>query len=182
MKVQTFDIEGLICIEPRVFHDDRGLFFESFNDERYRDLLGEEFTFVQDNISVSKKNVIRGLHFQSPPFAQGKLVSVLKGAVLDVAVDIRKGSPTYGKHITIILSEENKKQFWIPPGFAHGFASLEDDTVFSYKCTAYYSPTSEDTLVWNDSELAINWGVTEPIISEKDKIGKEFLNFVTPFN
>lgn len=181
MKLTTFDIEGLILIEPRTFHDDRGYFFESFNEEKYLGLLGADVHFVQDNISCSKKNVLRGLHFQSPPFAQGKLVSVLSGSVLDVAVDLRRNSATYGAHQVIMLSAENKFQFWIPPGFAHGFLSLEENSVFSYKCTNYYAPAHEQTLLWNDSELNIDWSINNPIISEKDIIGQDFSTFVTPF-
>ena len=181
MKLTTFDIEGLLLIEPRVFHDDRGYFYESFNEDKYKEILGSDIRFVQDNISCSKKNVLRGLHFQSPPFAQGKLVTVLSGSVLDVAVDIRKGSSTYGKCQIIELSAENKKQFWIPPGFAHGFLALEENSIFSYKCTNYYAPSHEHTLLWNAPELNIDWNVNDPIISDKDKIGQEFCTFVTPF-
>lgn len=181
MIVKEFEIEGLRLFEPRIFHDDRGFFFESYNEDKYKAFVGTEVHFVQDNISTSKKGVLRGLHFQMPPFAQGKLVSVIKGRVLDVAVDIRQESPTYGKHQVIELSEENKFQFWIPPGFAHGFVSLEEDTVFSYKCSNYYSPAHERTLLWNDIDLGIEWGIMDPIVSEKDKIGEVFSNFVSPF-
>lgn len=181
MKLTTFEIEGLLLIEPRVFHDDRGYFYESFNEDKYKEILGSDIRFVQDNISCSKKNVLRGLHFQSPPFAQGKLVTVLSGSVLDVAVDIRKDSSTFGKYQIIELSAENKKQFWIPPGFAHGFLALEENSIFSYKCTNYYAPSHEHTLLWNAPELNIDWNVNDPIISDKDKIGQEFCNFVTPF-
>jgi dTDP-4-dehydrorhamnose 3,5-epimerase len=181
MKISTFDIEGLILIEPRVFKDDRGYFFESFNEKTYKEILGN-VRFVQDNISESKKNVLRGLHFQTPPRPQGKLVSVLRGKVLDVAVDLRKGSSTYGKHQIIELSANDHYQFWIPPGFAHGFLALEENTVFSYKCTDFYSPENEKTLLWNDESLAIDWKLDKPIISEKDKIGEDFRTFVSPFN
>lgn len=181
MKLTTFDIEGLLLIEPRVFHDDRGYFYESFNEDKYKEILGSDIRFVQDNISCSKKNVLRGLHFQSPPFAQGKLVTVLSGSVLDVAVDIRKNSLTYGNCQIIELSAENKRQFWIPPGFAHGFVALEENSIFSYKCTNYYAPSHEHTLLWNAPELNIDWNVNDPIISDKDKIGQEFCTFVTPF-
>ena len=125
--------------------------------------------FVQDNQSMSQKGVVRGLHFQAPPYAQGKLVRVLQGSVMDVAVDLRKNSSTYGQHIKVILSAENKKMFYIPEGFAHGFVTLEDNTVFSYKCTNYYHPQSEGGVLWNDPDLAINWEVENPILSEKDK-------------
>lgn len=181
MKINTFHIEGLILFEPRIFSDDRGFFFESFNCLKYEEYLGKNVHFVQDNLSSSKKGVLRGLHFQNPPNAQGKLVSVIKGSVLDVAVDLRKGSRTYGKHQLVELSEENKHQFWIPPGFAHGFLALEEGTIFSYKCTNYYSPVHEDTIRWNDPELDINWRIDNPLVSEKDKIGKDFSNFVSPF-
>jgi dTDP-4-dehydrorhamnose 3,5-epimerase len=144
-------------------------------------MLGVDHVFVQDNVSVSKKNVLRGLHFQHPPMAQGKLVSVLNGRVIDVAVDIRKNSPTYGQHCMVELSRENGLQFWIPPGFAHGFLALEDETVFNYKCTNYYSPDHEETLLWDDIDLKINWPIQNPIISKKDLVGKIFRNFETTF-
>ena len=135
MQIRKFEIEGLLLIEPRLFQDDRGFFFESYNAIKYAEILGEGANFVQDNISVSNKHVLRGLHFQESPFAQGKLVTVLQGKVLDIAVDIRKNSKTYGQYQSIELSSENNYQFWIPPGFAHGFLSLEENTLFSYKCT-----------------------------------------------
>lgn len=181
MIVTKFDIEGLVLLEPRRFLDARGYFFESFNEKSYCELLGTDVQFVQDNVSVSKKDVLRGLHFQTPPFAQGKLVSVLKGKVLDVAVDLRNESPTYGQHKTVELSAENGLQFYIPPGFAHGFVALEEDTIFSYKCTNYYSPSHEGTLLWNDTKLNISWKCNNPIISEKDAIGKDFATFESPF-
>lgn len=181
MKVIETKIEGLFIIEPTVFGDDRGYFFESFNAEKFKNEVGSEFDFVQDNESLSQKNVLRGLHFQAPPHAQGKLVRVSQGAVLDVAVDIRKNSSTYGKAVTIVLSEENKRMFWIPPGFAHGFAALLDNTKFLYKCTSLYAPESERTIAWDDAEIGIDWGIENPIISEKDRKGKEFSTFVSPF-
>lgn len=179
--MQTFEIKDLLLINPRIFEDDRGLFYESFNERKYNEIFGSEINFVQDNISLSKKNVLRGLHFQKPPFAQGKLVTVLKGSVLDVAVDLRKNSVTYGKYEIVELSDKNKLQFWIPPGFAHGFCALEDDTIFSYKCSNYYSPEHEETIMWNDPELSIDWKIINPIVSEKDKIGKDFNTFVSQF-
>lgn len=179
--ITKLEIEGLLLIDPRKFHDDRGYFFESFNTAKYNEILGSDHVFVQDNVSVSKKNVLRGLHFQHPPMAQGKLVSVLNGRVIDVAVDIRKDSLTYGQSCMVELSRENGLQFWIPPGFAHGFLALEDETVFNYKCTNYYSPEHEETLVWNDLDLAINWPIKNPIISDKDIVGKIFSNFETTF-
>jgi dTDP-4-dehydrorhamnose 3,5-epimerase len=181
MIATKLELEGLLLFQLRQFVDNRGMFFESFNNKDYALHLGKDVEFVQDNVSYSKKNVIRGLHFQSPPFAQGKLVSVLKGSVLDVAVDIRRKSLTYGKYIAVELNATNGLQLFIPPGFAHGFLSLEDETVFSYKCTNYYSPGHEDTLLWNDPNLAIEWPVKSPIISQKDAIGKEFINFESPF-
>ena len=179
--MKTFEIEGLLLIKPRIFEDDRGFFYESFNETKYKEILSAEIQFVQDNISVSKKNVLRGLHFQKPPFAQGKLVTVLRGSVMDVAVDLRKESKTYGQYQLVELSENNKLQFWIPAGFAHGFCSLEDDTIFSYKCSNYYSPQHEETIMWNDPDLAIDWKIINPIVSDKDKIGKYFNTFDSPF-
>lgn len=182
MSNKELKIEGLAIIETRRFNDSRGYFYESFNQVKYQELLGESVNFLQDNISVSAKNVLRGLHFQNPPFAQGKLVSVLKGSVLDVAVDIRKNSKTYGQHESIVLSAENGLQFWIPPGFAHGFLALEDETIFSYKCTNVYHPESEGSLMWNDADLAIDWKTKNPIISEKDELNGFFNTFDSKFN
>jgi dTDP-4-dehydrorhamnose 3,5-epimerase len=136
---------------------------------------------VQDNQSLSQKGVLRGLHFQNPPFAQGKLVRVIKGSVLDVAVDIRKDSPTYGEHFSVELSEENKTILWIPPGFAHGFVTLEDDTIFIYKCTAVYNKESEGSLIWNDEDLNIDWRVVNPLVSDKDIQAGNFNDFTTQF-
>jgi len=179
--MQTFEIEGLLLIKPSIFEDDRGFFYESYNETKYNEILGSEMQFVQDNISISKKNVLRGLHFQKPPFAQGKLVTVLRGSVIDVAVDLREKSETYGQYQLVELSENNKLQFWIPAGFAHGFCSLEDDTIFAYKCSNYYSPQHEETIMWNDPDLAIDWKIINPIVSDKDKIGKYFNTFDSPF-
>jgi dTDP-4-dehydrorhamnose 3,5-epimerase len=182
MKVTNCEIPGLLVIEPRVFEDDRGVFYETFNLKKFKEASGlASVDFYQDNESISKKNVLRGLHFQVPPYAQGKLVRVTSGKVLDVAVDIRKGSPTYGQYHIVELSAENKKIFWIPPGFAHGFVALEDETIFNYKCTDYYHPESERTIQWNDLDLAIKWGVKTPIISEKDQKGQVFTTFVSDF-
>lgn len=175
------EIEGVKIFEPRIFSDERGHFFESFNQEAFDLELTEKVVFVQDNESISKKGVIRGLHFQKPPFAQGKLVRVVQGAVIDVAVDIRKNSPNYGKSIAVELSAENHRQLWIPPGFAHGFEALNDDTIFLYKCTNYYSPQSEATLLFNDPDLPIKWHTKNPIVSGKDLIGEQFSSFLTPF-
>lgn len=181
MEIIETPIEGLLVFKPRTFKDDRGAFFESFNQLKFDELTKGEFQFVQDNQSISKKGVLRGLHFQNPPYAQGKLVRVIKGRVIDVAVDIRKDSKTYGEYFSIELSEENNTQFWIPPGFAHGFFALEDDTIFSYKCTNYYSPESEGTLKWNDIDLNIDWNGVPIMISEKDEIGEEFRSFASRF-
>jgi dTDP-4-dehydrorhamnose 3,5-epimerase len=181
MELINCFIEGLIIFKPRIFEDHRGLFFESFNENKYSEYLGSELKLVQDNISISKVNVLRGLHFQLPPYSQGKLVSVVKGRVLDVAVDLRKESSTFGRHFSIELSALNKLQLWIPPGFAHGFVTLEEDTIFSYKCSNYYSPNHEQTILWNDDTLEIDWKVTNPIISLKDEEGINFTIFNSPF-
>lgn len=172
MNVIKTKIEGLLIIEPQVFGDERGFFVETYNKKRYVE-AGIATEFVQDNLSKSTKGVLRGLHYQIPPFAQGKLVQVISGKVLDVAVDIRFGSSTFGEYVAVELSGENKKQFWIPPGFAHGFVSLEDDTIFSYKCTNVYNPQSEKGIMWNDPDINVDWqlekyGIKEPIISDKD--------------
>jgi dTDP-4-dehydrorhamnose 3,5-epimerase len=181
MTIHETGIEGLLLIEPKVFGDHRGYFLESFHQERFNDLVGQQVSFVQDNESCSGKNVLRGLHFQNPPFAQGKLVRVVKGAVLDVALDVRPNSPTYGKHYSVELNADNKWQLWIPPGFAHGFASLLDETIFQYKCTTYYSPENEGCIRWNDADLCIDWKIEAPLISEKDKNGVPFSEFISPF-
>ena len=180
MKIIKTEIEGLLIIEPRVFEDKRGYFFESWSKDAFEN-AGLDINFVQDNQSFSSKGVVRGLHFQNPPFAQGKLVRVLKGSVLDVAVDIRKNSPTYGKYFSIHLSGENKTMFWIPPGFAHGFSTLEDNTIFSYKCSGVYNKESEGSLLWNDTDLNIDWKIKNPIISKKDQNSAIFANFKTQF-
>lgn len=181
MKISKFEIEGIVLIEPKVFADDRGVFYETFQVNQFKEFVSDDLHFVQDNESVSKKNVLRGLHFQNPPHAQGKLVRVVSGSVLDVAVDLRKDSPTFGKHQTVFLSAENKHLFWIPKGFAHGFLALEDNTVFNYKCTGFYHPQSEQTLLWNDKQLAIDWKITDPIVSTKDQDGLLFSHFESPF-
>lgn len=180
MKFKQTKIEGLVIIEPRVFSDERGYFYESYNTVSFKN-NGLDLDFVQDNQSLSQKGVLRGLHFQAPPFEQGKLVRVIQGSVLDVAVDIRPNSPTYGKYESVLLSGENKTQFWIPPGFAHGFATLEDDTIFCYKCTGPYSKESEGALLWNDPQLNINWGIDNPLVSAKDQEAKTFEQFISPF-
>ena len=181
MNITKTDIEGLIIIEPQIFKDSRGAFFESWNAKKFKQ-LGINEDFVQDNQSVSSKGVLRGLHFQNPPYAQAKLVRVLKGSVLDIAVDLRKNSTTYGKHVSVILSEQNNKSFFIPKGFAHGFLSLEDNTVFNYKCSDYYKKESEGSLLCNDQDLKIDWQIDNPLVSEKDLQADLFKNFKTKFN
>lgn len=174
-------IEGLIEIEPRVFEDSRGYFFESYNAKRFAE-NGIPENFVQDNQSLSQKGVLRGLHFQAPPFAQGKLVRVIKGAVLDVAVDIRKGSPTFGKYHMVELTEENKKMFWVPPGFAHGFLTLRDQTIFSYKCSNVYNVESEGSVLWNDKDIDIQWPKGDFQLSEKDVKAPTLSELESPFS
>lgn len=181
MEIETTGLDGLLILRPKVFRDARGCFLESFNAERFQAACGSALRFVQDNESLSQAGVVRGLHFQAPPHAQGKLVRVVRGAVLDVCVDLRKASPTYGKHFKMELDGEEKAMLWIPEGFAHGFRTLRDDTIFSYKCTAYYAPHSERTLLWNDPALGIDWGITEPVLSGKDKGGIPFSGIGSPF-
>ena len=173
MNVIKTEIDGVLLIEPRVFPDGRGFFFESFNDKRYKE-AGLELDFVQDNVSRSKKGTIRGLHYQVGDFAQGKLCQVVKGKVLDVALDIRHGSPTFGKYVEAELTEDNHLQLWLPPGFAHGFSVLSDEAIFLYKCTALYDKDSERSIIYNDADLGIDWRVSEPMISEKDLEAKPF--------
>ncbi len=170
MKITTTAIEGVVILEPKVFGDERGYFFESFSQREFEEKVCKT-TFVQDNESSSRYGVLRGLHFQKPPHAQAKLVRVVKGKVLDIAVDIRKGSPTFGHHVSTELSGENKRQLFIPRGFAHGFAVLSDEVVFQYKCDRYYVPHSEGGILWNDPALGIDWKLPEEdvILSEKDK-------------
>jgi dTDP-4-dehydrorhamnose 3,5-epimerase len=172
--------EGLVIIQPTVYGDHRGYFFESYSEAEFK-TQGLDFDFVQDNQSMSHKGALRGLHFQEPPFAQGKLVRVITGSVLDVVVDIRKRSKTFGKSFSIKLSGENNTQLWIPQGFAHGFATLEDNTLFSYKCTNVYNKDSEGGILWNDPDLGIDWGVSNPILSEKDKMNPKLRDFTSPF-
>lgn len=181
MEIIKTHIEGLLILKPKKFEDERGYFVESYNQQKFNYAVGEEIQFVQDNESVSSLGVVRGLHFQKPPFAQGKLVRVARGRVLDVAVDIRQDSPTYGQWHSELLSEENGKQFWIPPGFAHGFAVLADNTKFLYKCTSLYNPDYEETILWNDKQLKIDWKINHAIISEKDKKGVIFGELNTMF-
>ena len=170
MEVIQTNIKGVVIIEPRLFKDDRGYFFESYSERDFNKQVSEVH-FVQDNESKSSYGVMRGLHFQRPPFTQSKLVRCVKGAVLDVAVDIRKGSPTYGQHVAVELTEENHSQFFIPRGFAHGFSVLSPEVIFQYKCDNFYAPQSEGALAWDDPDLDINWRIPSDkiILSEKDK-------------
>jgi dTDP-4-dehydrorhamnose 3,5-epimerase len=174
MEVERTHLSGLLILRPTVHRDPRGWFLESFNADRFRDATGEMPRFVQDNESLSQSGVLRGLHFQTAPHAQAKLVRVVQGAVLDVCLDIRTNSPTYGEHFKIELTGKDKAMLWIPEGFAHGFRTLEDNTIFSYKCTAFYHPASERTVLWNDPSLAIDWGITDPVLSMKDRSGIPF--------
>lgn len=170
MNIIETEIKGLYVIEPKVFGDSRGYFFESFSKKEFDEKIGP-VEFVQDNESKSCYGVVRGLHLQKPPHAQAKLVRVVKGKVLDVAVDLRKDSPTYGKHVAVELSEDNKRQMFIPKGFAHGFSVLSEEAVFQYKCDDYYAPETEAAVIWNDPDLAIDWMIPEDriILSEKDR-------------
>lgn len=169
MEVIKTNIEGVVIIEPRIFKDDRGYFFESFSQREFEEKVCKT-TFVQDNESKSSYGVLRGLHFQKPPFAQSKLVRVIKGVVLDVAVDIRKGSPTFGQYVSVELTGENHRQFFIPRGFAHGFSVLSEEVIFQYKCDNFYSPQSEGAIAWNDPDLNIDWRIPaeKVVLSEKD--------------
>lgn len=190
MQVISTKINDLFIIQPKVFKDPRGYFFESYNMEVFFK-AGIKDEFLQDNQSLSQKGVLRGLHFQNPPYAQSKLVRVITGSVLDVAVDIRKNSHTYGKYVAEVLSEKNKTMMFIPEGFAHGFLVLEDNTIFSYKCSRVYNKESEDGILWNDPDIGIDWGINpdenssygikNPVLSEKDRIAKRFKNFETKF-
>lgn len=169
MNVTRCDIAGLLIIEPKVFGDARGFFLETWNEQQYRG-AGLDLRFVQDNLSRSRRGTVRGLHFQNPN-SQGKLVYVIEGEVFDVAVDLRRSSPTFGRWHGLRLSAENRLQFFVPPGFAHGFAVLSETALFAYKCTDFYSPKDELTLRWNDPEVGVTWPVSEPVLSEKDQRG-----------
>lgn len=183
MNIIETAIKGLLIIEPRVFNDARGYFYESYNKNKFAG-VGIDADFVQDNQSLSQKGAVRGLHGQADPFAQGKLVRVIQGRVIDVAVDIRKGSPTYGRHVSAELSGDNKRQFWIPTGFLHGFATLEDNTIFTYKVNNYYNKESEIGVIWNDPDLGIDWGIAknEVLLSPKDEVLPSFKSFQSPFS
>lgn len=177
MKIINTDIADLKIIQPKIFGDDRGFFLETFEKSRYQEMLETNFDFVQDNHSRSSEGVLRGLHFQTE-HPQGKLVRVVRGAVFDVAVDLRQGSKTFGTWHGVLLSEENKTQFWVPPGFAHGFVVLSEIADFEYKCTDYYYPEYEGCLLWNDPDLNIKWPVERPSLSEKDKRGMLLKDYV----
>lgn len=182
MKFIATDIEEVVLIEPSVFGDSRGYFLESYNQKKFEEAIGK-ISFVQDNESKSSKGVLRGLHFQNPPFAQAKLVRCIEGEVLDVAVDIRKNSSTFGKHISVLLTGENKRQVFVPRGFAHGFVVLSETAIFAYKVDNWYSPEHEDGLLWNDTSLNIDWGIpsSEVKLSEKDKDLPRFEDFKSSF-
>jgi dTDP-4-dehydrorhamnose 3,5-epimerase len=174
MNIVETDLPGVLIIEPSVFGDERGFFMESYNERRYRG-AGIPNRFVQDNLSFSGHGVLRGLHFQNPQ-AQGKLVSVLRGEVFDVAVDVRVGSPTFGKWTSVILSAENKHQFWVPPDFAHGFVVTAEAALFSYKCTDYYAPEYDGSILWNDPKIGIEWPIEAPTLSDKDRAAPTLSN------
>ena len=182
MNLVNTPIADLVVLEPRIFGDDRGYFFEPFNQKWFNENIGD-VQFVQDNESKSKRGVLRGLHFQKPPMAQAKLVRVISGEVLDVAVDLRKDSPTYGKHFSILLSGENKKQLFVPRGFAHGFAVLSETAIFAYKVDNWYSPENEGGIMWNDDSLNIDWQLPneEVVLSAKDELLERFESFQSPF-
>lgn len=183
MEVRKTNIEGVLIIEPKLFGDNRGYFFESFNAKEFAEKTGVDVTFIQDNESKSKYGVLRGMHFQNPPFTQSKLVRVVKGKVLDVVVDIRKGSPTYGKFEMCELTEENHRQFFVPKGMAHGFCVLSEEAIFQYKCDNFYHPEAEGAIAWNDPDIAIKWPIRieDVILSEKDKNHPCLKDFESPF-
>lgn len=180
IQIKKTSIHGILLIQPDVYTDQRGSFMETYKQNTFAE-AGIDHDFIQDNESLSHKNVLRGLHFQIPPFEQGKLVRVCSGAVRDVVVDLRKNSATYGKHEIFELTASNRLMLWIPPGFAHGFLALEDDTVFSYKCTQIYDRNSERAIRWNDPFLRIQWNSIHPVISEKDALAPLFNEFISPF-
>lgn len=182
MNVIQTEIPGVVIIEPRVFGDSRGYFFESFSEREFKEKVAD-VRFVQDNESKSCYGVVRGLHFQKPPHAQAKLVRVVKGRVLDVAVDIRKGSPTFGQHVAVELTEDNHRQFFIPRGFAHGFAVLSEEAIFQYKCDAHYAPQSEGSIAWDDPDLGIDWGIPadKVVLSAKDAAHPRLKDADIPF-
>ncbi|MBD5180977.1 MAG: dTDP-4-dehydrorhamnose 3,5-epimerase [Bacteroidales bacterium] len=183
MQVIKTALEGVLIIEPRIFKDARGYFFESYNKKAFDEAIGRKVDFVQDNESMSSRGVMRGLHFQQPPYTQAKLVRCVRGRVLDVAVDLRKGSPTYGRHVAVELSEDNHRQFFVPRGFAHGFAVLSDVAVFQYKCDNYYAPEADGGLSIADESLGIDWQLdpSEALLSDKDMKHPLLKDFDSPF-
>ena len=183
MIVKETHLKGCYIIQPKVFEDERGYFFESFNQQKFSEHIGTQIKFVQDNESQSKRGVLRGLHFQTPPYAQAKLVRVIKGEVLDVAVDLRKNSPTFGQHQSVLLTEKNKTQFFMPRGFAHGFLVLSDTAIFSYKIDNIYAPDHDTGIIWNDKDFNIDWQFDSDklILSDKDKTLQSFKDFESPF-
>ena len=183
MRVIKTELEGVVIVEPRLFEDVRGYFFEAFSEREFAEQVCD-CHFVQDNESKSSYGVVRGLHFQLPPYAQSKLVRVVKGRVLDVAVDIRKGSPTFGRYVAVELSDENHRQVFIPRGFAHGYAVLSEEAIFAYKCDNYYAPQSEGAIAWNDADIAVDWQLPleDVILSEKDKLHPTLAECATLFD
>lgn len=183
MEVIKTEIDGVLIIEPKIWGDDRGYFFESFNAKEFEEKTGTDVTFVQDNESKSRYGVLRGLHYQLPPYTQSKLVRVVKGKVVDIAVDIRKGSPTYGKYVMCELTEENHRQFFVPKGMAHGFVVLSEEAIFQYKCDDFYHPEAEGGIAWNDPDISVQWPIrTEDIsLSERDKHHPNLKGFDSPF-
>lgn len=181
MEIITFNIEGLLLYKPQVFTDERGYFYESFNQKKFNEAIGRDVKFVQDNQSLSQKGTVRGLHFQAPPHAQGKLVNVVQGEVLDFVVDIRKNSPTYGQSQQVKLTAEEAAFLFVPAGFAHGFYTLKDHTIFQYKCTNYYHKNSEGAIKWSDQSFDFYKVVNKPIVSSKDQEAPNFKDFKSPF-
>jgi len=180
MQIIKAEIPDVLIIKPDIFQDERGYFYESYNINTFQK-AGLDLSFMQDNESKSRRDVIRGIHFQNPPYEQGKLVRVIKGSVKDVAVDIRKNSPYFGKWCSAVLSEDNKLMMWIPPGFAHGFVALEEETIFFYKCTQVYHKDSERSIRWDDPDLNIDWGLNNPMVNSKDQQAPLFRNITSPF-
>jgi len=184
MNIKALDIDGIFLVTPKRFADDRGYFSEVFKAHVFNEAIGKTIDFVQDNHSYSqKRGTVRGLHFQSPPHAQGKLVRCPRGSIVDIAIDVRKGSDTYGQHVRVELSEKNGQQLWVPAGFLHGFVTLEDDTEVTYKVTDYYAPECDGNVFWNDADLGLDWGIdpADAVLSEKDKKAPKFRDFQTPF-
>lgn len=181
MKINKTEFKDLLVIEPDIISDSRGYFLETFNEARFRVETGLNITFLQDNESVSSKGVLRGMHFQLPPYSQAKLIRVAKGSVMDIVVDLRRSQPTFMKHYSILLSSANQHQLFVPEGFAHGFLVLEDETIFSYKCSNYYSRECDRSILWNDPDFQIDWGIEMPVLSEKDRNAMRYSDFDNPF-